>query len=83
MQAVRTALIDRGVAPAYIQYEVFGLDLWQADLDKAKPTRLRIAVRRVGFMPESLRLAGAGLRGSAGLGADGARSHRRGRRCLR
>ena len=33
MQAVRSALIDRGVAPADIQYEVFGPDLWQADLD--------------------------------------------------
>lgn len=33
MQAVRTALIDRGVAPGDIQYEVFGPDLWQADLD--------------------------------------------------
>jgi nitric oxide dioxygenase len=33
MQAVRSALIERGVAPADIQYEVFGPDLWQADLD--------------------------------------------------
>jgi nitric oxide dioxygenase len=33
MQVVRTALIDRGVAPGDIQYEVFGPDLWQADLD--------------------------------------------------
>ncbi|MEN3300614.1 MAG: nitric oxide dioxygenase [Pseudonocardia sp.] len=33
MQAVRTALIERGVAPRDIQYEVFGPDLWQADLD--------------------------------------------------
>jgi nitric oxide dioxygenase len=33
MQAVRSALIERGVAPAEIQYEVFGPDLWQADLD--------------------------------------------------
>jgi nitric oxide dioxygenase len=32
MQAVRGALIDRGVAPRDIQYEVFGPDLWQADL---------------------------------------------------
>jgi nitric oxide dioxygenase len=32
MQAVRGALIDRGVAPQDIQYEVFGPDLWQADL---------------------------------------------------
>ena len=32
MQAVRSALIERGVAPADIQYEVFGPDLWQADL---------------------------------------------------
>jgi nitric oxide dioxygenase len=32
MQAVRSALIDRGVAPRDIQYEVFGPDLWQADL---------------------------------------------------
>ncbi len=33
MQAVRSGLIDRGVAPRDIQYEVFGPDLWQADLD--------------------------------------------------
>jgi nitric oxide dioxygenase len=33
MQAVRSALIERGVAPGDIQYEVFGPDLWQADLD--------------------------------------------------
>ena len=33
MQAVRSALIERGVSPADIQYEVFGPDLWQADLD--------------------------------------------------
>jgi nitric oxide dioxygenase len=33
MQAVRSALIERGVQPADIQYEVFGPDLWQADLD--------------------------------------------------
>jgi nitric oxide dioxygenase len=31
MQAVRSALIDRGVSPRDIQYEVFGPDLWQAD----------------------------------------------------
>ena len=33
MQAVRSALIERGVPPRDIQYEVFGPDLWQADLD--------------------------------------------------
>jgi nitric oxide dioxygenase len=33
MQAVRSALIDRDVPPRSIQYEVFGPDLWQADLD--------------------------------------------------
>jgi nitric oxide dioxygenase len=33
MQAVRSALIERGVQPRDIQYEVFGPDLWQADLD--------------------------------------------------
>jgi nitric oxide dioxygenase len=32
MQAVRSALIDRDVPPRDIQYEVFGPDLWQADL---------------------------------------------------
>jgi nitric oxide dioxygenase len=26
-------LIERGVPPEDIQYEVFGPDLWQADLD--------------------------------------------------
>ena len=31
MQAVRSALIERGIPPADIQYEVFGPDLWQAD----------------------------------------------------
>jgi nitric oxide dioxygenase len=33
MQGIRTALIDRGVHPSHIQYEVFGPDLWQADFD--------------------------------------------------
>ena len=33
MQAVRSALIERGVPPRDIQYEVFGPDLWQADFD--------------------------------------------------
>ncbi|SEL95640.1 nitric oxide dioxygenase [Blastococcus sp. DSM 46786] len=33
MQAVRSTLIDRGVPARDIQYEVFGPDLWQADLD--------------------------------------------------
>jgi nitric oxide dioxygenase len=33
MQAVRTSLLERGVGPADIQYEVFGPDLWQADAD--------------------------------------------------
>lgn len=33
MQAVRSALVGRGTAPRDIQYEVFGPDLWQADLD--------------------------------------------------
>jgi nitric oxide dioxygenase len=32
MQAVRSALIDRNVPARDIQYEVFGPDLWQADL---------------------------------------------------
>jgi len=32
MRAVRSALLDRGVLPRDIQYEVFGPDLWQADL---------------------------------------------------
>lgn len=32
MQAVRSQLVDLGVAPQAIQYEVFGPDLWQADL---------------------------------------------------
>jgi nitric oxide dioxygenase len=32
MRAVRSALIDRGVPARDIQYEVFGPDLWQADL---------------------------------------------------
>jgi nitric oxide dioxygenase len=33
MQAVRSALIERGVAAPDIQYEVFGPDLWQADFE--------------------------------------------------
>jgi nitric oxide dioxygenase len=32
MQAVRQSLLDRGVPARDIQYEVFGPDLWQADL---------------------------------------------------
>jgi nitric oxide dioxygenase len=32
LQGVRSALIDIGVPPRDIQYEVFGPDLWQADL---------------------------------------------------
>jgi hypothetical protein len=33
MQAIRSALIKRGVEPRDIQYEVFGPDLWQADYE--------------------------------------------------
>ncbi|HXV92909.1 MAG TPA: globin domain-containing protein, partial [Pseudonocardia sp.] len=33
MQAVRSTLIERGVPPRDIQYEVFGPDLWQADFE--------------------------------------------------
>jgi nitric oxide dioxygenase len=33
MQAVRSALITRGIPPADIQYEVFGPDLWLADFE--------------------------------------------------
>ena len=33
MKAVREALLDRGVDPSDVQYEVFGPDLWQADVD--------------------------------------------------
>jgi nitric oxide dioxygenase len=33
MQAIRSRLLERGVEPHDIQYEVFGPDLWQADLD--------------------------------------------------
>jgi nitric oxide dioxygenase len=33
MKAVRSSLLDRGVSPQDIQYEVFGPDLWQADRD--------------------------------------------------
>ncbi|GAA3377693.1 FAD-binding oxidoreductase [Streptomyces sannanensis] len=33
MQGVRSRLLERGVTPQDIQYEVFGPDLWQADLD--------------------------------------------------
>ena len=32
MKAVRDQLMDRGVRPQDVQYEVFGPDLWQADL---------------------------------------------------
>ncbi len=32
MKAVRSALLERGVSPRDVQYEVFGPDLWQADL---------------------------------------------------
>jgi nitric oxide dioxygenase len=33
MKAIRGRLLERGVEPRDIQYEVFGPDLWQADLD--------------------------------------------------
>ena len=33
MQAIRTALLGRGVPQEDIQYEVFGPDLWQADAE--------------------------------------------------
>lgn len=33
LQAVRGALIDRGVPARDIQYELFGPDLWQADAE--------------------------------------------------
>ena len=33
MQEIRSALIERGVPPRDIQYEVFGPDLWQADYE--------------------------------------------------
>ncbi len=33
MQAVRSQLIDQGVSASDIQYEVFGPDLWRADVD--------------------------------------------------
>jgi nitric oxide dioxygenase len=33
MRGIRGVLLDRGVSPADIQYEVFGPDLWQADAD--------------------------------------------------
>ena len=35
MQAIRSALRARGIAAEDIQYEVFGPDLWQADLDSS------------------------------------------------
>jgi nitric oxide dioxygenase len=34
MRGVREQLLDRGVPPRDIQYEVFGPDLWQADADE-------------------------------------------------
>jgi nitric oxide dioxygenase len=33
MRAVRSALIERDVPARDIQYEVFGPDLWQADVE--------------------------------------------------
>jgi nitric oxide dioxygenase len=42
MQAIRSALIDRGVHPRDIQYEVFGPDLWQADAD-TEPAPVELA----------------------------------------
>jgi len=33
LQAVRGTLLDRGVPPSDIQYELFGPDLWQADAE--------------------------------------------------
>jgi nitric oxide dioxygenase len=34
MRAVREQLLDRGVSPRDVQYEVFGPDLWQADAEE-------------------------------------------------
>jgi nitric oxide dioxygenase len=44
MRSVRNALIEQGVPPRDIQYEVFGPDLWQADL-ATEPTLDRTAHR--------------------------------------
>ena len=33
MHAIRSALIERGIPPRDIQYEMFGPDLWQADFE--------------------------------------------------
>ena len=51
MQAIRSTLIERGVAPRDIQYEVFGPDLWQADAQNepsppelAEPARMPSAL---------------------------------------
>jgi nitric oxide dioxygenase len=32
LQSVRGSLLDQGVRPRDVQYEVFGPDLWAADL---------------------------------------------------
>jgi len=33
VQEIRSGLIELGIPPRDIQYEVFGLDLWQADYE--------------------------------------------------
>jgi nitric oxide dioxygenase len=33
MRGIRSVLLERGVPASDIQYEVFGPDLWQADVD--------------------------------------------------
>ena len=33
MRQIRSVLLERGVRPSDVQYEVFGPDLWQADAD--------------------------------------------------
>ena len=48
LQAVRSALLDHGVAPRDIQYEIFGPDLWQADLaHRAGTRRVGLPLRQV------------------------------------
>ena len=67
MQAVRSALIDRGVPARDIQYEVFGPDLWQADLVTEETpgagrteaaTRRRLTARRARRRPDAAHLRG-------------------------
>ena len=77
MRAVRQQLLDRGVSPRDVQYEVFGPDLWQADAEEGTGDAPNPAARRpAGTTPSRPRSArdrdrsGAVRRSRCARGAD-------------